>query len=218
MVELLGYAELALHTYDPALDFITGSEVIDQRVYEILVEVSASGAPEAERNAFAELFKAVANEAQALVANNTFRAGTRVSEAEFQSHLLERLQSVLGAANVRTGSEVGGGEMDVVYLDTLTAELKVERTTSASLDNSARYLGQPAQYAAAGGRQLAVLCILDISKRSAPPGVLANGIGLLRPRLAGYEDPAFPTLVGVVIVSGGLPLPSEWAGKRIEVE
>lgn len=217
-VELLGYAELALHAYDPALDFITGSEVIDQRVYEVLVRVGASGAPERERTAFAALFKALANEAQALVANNTFRAGTRVLEAAFQARLLERLQSVLGATNVRTGSEVGGGEMDIVYLDTMTAELKVERATPASLDNAAKYLGQPAQYAAAGGRQLAILGVLDISKRSSPPGLLANGIGVLRPRLAGYEGPEFPTLVGVVIVSGGLPLPSEWSGTRVDVE
>jgi hypothetical protein len=217
-VELLGYAELALHAYDPALDFITGSEVIDQRVYEVLVEVGASGAPEPERNAFADLFKALADEAQALVANNTFRAGTPVLEAAFQARLLERLQSVLGATNVRTGSEVGGGEMDVVYLDTMTAELKVERATPASLDHAAKYLGQPTQYAAAAGRQLAILCILDVSKRSAPPGLLANGIGILRPRLAGSDQPAFPTLVGVVIVSGGLPLPSEWSGTRVEVE
>jgi hypothetical protein len=117
-VEVLGYAELALHAYDPSLDFITGSEVIDRRVYEVLVEVSASGAPEAERDAFAALFKTLANEAQALVANRTFRAGEHVLESQFQTRLLERAQSVLGASNVRTGTEIGGGEMDIVYLDT----------------------------------------------------------------------------------------------------
>lgn len=218
VVEVLGYAELALHAYDPSLDFITGSEVIDRRVYEVLVEVNASGAGNAERDGFAVLFKTLANEAQALVANRTFRAGEHVLESQFQARLLERAQSVLGAANVRTGSEVGGGEMDIVYLDTLTAELKVERQTAATLDRATHYLGQPAQYASSAGRQLSILCILDITDRDAPVGVLANGIGLLHPKLAGLDDPAYPSLVGVIIVSGGLPLPSEWAGKRIDVQ
>lgn len=214
-IEVVGYAELALHAYDPAVDYITGSEVIDQRVHEVLLAVGASGAPEAERKAFADLFITLANEAQILVANRTFRGGQPVLEAEFQSRLLERAQSELGATNVRTGAEVGGGEMDIVYLDDFTAELKIERNTPASLDRAAAYLGQPAQYAAGAGRQLSILCILDISERAAPVGVLANGIGLLRPALAGLEDPDYPALVGVIIVSGGLPLPSAWAGKRV---
>jgi hypothetical protein len=214
-VDVLGYSELALLTYDPALDYITGSEVIDRRVYEVLREVNDSGAPESERRAFSDLFKALANQAQMLVANNTFRAGKRVLEADFQARLLEGAESLLGAANVRTGAEVAGGEMDIVYLDTLTAELKVERDTSATIDNASRYLGQPIQYASATGRQLSILCILDITERDTPVGVLANGIGLLRPRLSGQDDPAYPSLVGVIIVSAGLPLPSDWSGTAI---
>ena len=217
-IEVLGYSELALHAYDPAVAYITGSEVIDQRVWEVLVEVGSSGAPTAERDAFAQLFRTLANEAQKLVANRTFRSGEHVREAEFQQRLLEGAQSALGATNVRTGTDVGGGTMDIVYLDTLTAELKVERQTPATLERAHLYLGQPAQYAAGAGRQLSILCILDITKRAAPVGVLANHIGVFRPVLAGMEDPSYPALVGVIIVSGGLPLPSDWAGTRVATE
>lgn len=217
-IEVLGYAELALYAYDPARDYITGSEVIDQRVHEVLVDIGGSGALQGEREAFAKLFKTLANEAQVLVANRHFRAGERVREADFQARLLERAQSVLGAANVRTGAEVGGGEMDIVYLDTLTAELKVESATPATLENAAKYLGQPVQYASGAGRQLSILCILDVTERSAPVGVLANGIGVLRPMLAGLENPDYPALVGVIIVSAGLPLPSDWAGQRVAID
>jgi hypothetical protein len=216
-IEVLGYSELALHAYDPAVDYITGSEVIDQRVWEVLVEVGSSGVPTAERDAFGRLFRTLANEAQKLVANRTFRSGEHVREAEFQQRLLEGAQSVLGAANVRTGTDVAGGTMDIVYLDTLTAELKVERETPATLERAPRYLGQPAQYAAGAGRQLSILCILDVTDRAAPVGVLANNIGVLRPALAGMEDPSYPTLVGVIVASGGLPLPSDWAGTRVAV-
>jgi hypothetical protein len=217
-VEVLGYSELALHCYDPAVAYVTGSEVIDRRVYEVLVEVNGSDAPEGERRAFGDLFQTLANEAQIIVADGIFRAGEHVREADFQQRLLERTQSVLGAANVRTGTEVGGGQMDIVYLDTITAELKVEREVPATLDRAALYLGQPAHYAQAGGHQLSILCILDVSPRAAPPGVLANGIGLLRPRLAGLEDPQFPSLAGVIVISAGLPLPSEWAGRRVAIQ
>lgn len=214
-VAVLGYSVLGLLTYNPALDYITGSEVIDRRVYDVLREVNDSGVPEAERRAFSDLFKTLANEAQFLVANNTFRSGTSVMETEFQARLLERAQSRLGATNMRTGAEVGGGEMDLVYLDTLTAELKVERTTTATLSNANRYLGQPTQYASAAGRQLSILCILDLTERDTPVGVLANGIGLLKPRVPGDDDPTYPSLVGVIIISAGLPLPSDWSGKPV---
>jgi hypothetical protein len=214
-VAVLGYSVLSLLTYNPALDYITGSEVIDRRVYDVLREVNDSGIPEAERRAFSDLFKTLANEAQILVANNTFRSGTSVMEAEFQTRLLERAQSRLGATNVRTGAEVGGGEMDLVYLDTLTAELKVERTIAARLNNANRYLGQPTQYASATGRQLSILCILDLTERDTPVGVLANGIGLLKPCIPGDDAPTYPSLVGVIIVSAGLPLPSDWSGKPV---
>jgi hypothetical protein len=61
-----------------------------------------------------------------------------------------------------------------------------------------------------------MLCILDVTERDTPVGVLANGIGLFRPKLAGLDEPTYPSLVGVIIVNGGLPLPSEWSGKRVE--
>jgi hypothetical protein len=215
-IEVLGYSELALHVYDPALDYVTGSNVIDRRVYEVLVDVKGSGAREHEGRAFSDLFRVLANEAQIIVANRLFRSGEHVLEANFQQELLERVQSRLGAANVRTGTEVGGGEMDIVYLDTITAELKVERDTPATVDRAPSYLGQPAHYAAAAGEQLSILCILDVSPKSAPPGNLANGIHLLRPRLLDLDAPEYPSLVGVIIVSGGLPLPSEWSGRRID--
>jgi hypothetical protein len=116
---------------------------------------------------------------------------------------------------VAEGTEIGGGEMDIVFKQMLNAELKVERSTPVTLDRAASYLGQPTQYASTGGRQLSILCILDVTEKAAPIGVLANGIGLMRPKLAGLDDPEYPALVGVVIVPGGLPLPSDWSGTQV---
>lgn len=31
-------------------------------------------------------------------------------------------------------------------------------------------------------------------------------------------NPSYPALVGVIIVNGGLPLPSDWAGTRVATE
>jgi hypothetical protein len=59
--------------------------------------------------------------------------------------------------------------------------------------------------------------ILDHARKASPPGVVENYIGWLRPKLHGLDDPNYPSLVGVLIVNGNLPVPSTWSRRPIEV-
>jgi hypothetical protein len=63
-----------------------------------------------------------------------------------------------------------------------------------------------------------VLVVFDHGRKEAPPGVIDNCIGWLRPRLHGLKDPRYPSLVGVLIVNTNLPIPSAWSRRRVEVE
>lgn len=93
----------------------------------------------------------------------------------------------------------------------MVAELKVERDKVPTLGNAVNYLSQATQYASGGQRQLSILIILDMTAKTKPPGVLANTIDWLVPRLHGLDDPAFPSRTAVLIIDANLPRPSDWS-------
>jgi hypothetical protein len=91
------------------------------------------------------------------------------------------------------------------------AELKVARQTASTVETSHKYLGQPADYAADIGSQLSILVVLDMTPKQTPPGVLENYLGWMKPAVAGLHDARYPSLVGVIIINGNLPVPSGYA-------
>lgn len=50
-----------------------------------------------------------------------------------------------------------------------------------------------------------------MTPKKIPPGVLENYLGWMKPALAGLDDPRFPSLVGVIIINGNLPVPSGYS-------
>ena len=57
-----------------------------------------------------------------------------------------------------------------------------------------------------------------MSPKLAPPGTLENDVWLMEPATHGRTDPAYPSTVGVVVISANNRVPSGWAGKRIEAK
>lgn len=212
-VPIAGVTELQLRTLDPTRDDLGGVQTYGL-VDRMLADLHETDIPQPERAAFARFFSGIVRAAAQMFASRTYPEGANVSEAEFQRDLLTRLSMIPElAGRVTEGSEVGGGETDLAF-DGIVCENKVERTTTPTVTGAVRYLGQPTTYASAGGRQLSILCILDLTTREEPSAVLANYVGWLDPSAHGLEDPAFPSRVGVVIVPGNLPLPSDWQGRR----
>jgi len=100
--------------------------------------------------------------------------------------------------------------LDIIH-DRINAELKVARQTAVTVETSHKYLGQPADYASDTGSQLSILVVLDMTPKKTPPGVLENYLGFMKPAVAGLDDPRFPSLVGVIIINGNLPVPSGYS-------
>jgi hypothetical protein len=58
---------------------------------------------------------------------------------------------------------------------------------------------------------ISMLVVLDDSSESAPPGVLSNGLGWLRPLLHSLTDARHPAMVAVVIIPIHFPTHSTWS-------
>lgn len=210
-IALLGHPRIEVRTFDPASDIPTGAPSLDERIGQMLAELRDEGIARSEEEAFGRFLGAVARAGSRIEAEREFPRGSKPSEAEFQKAMLVRLgmASELGG-RVSEHAWQGGGATDLSH-DGVVAELKVERTNPATLERARNYLAQTTQYASAGQRQLSILAILDTTPKDAPPGVLANSVGWLVPRLSGLEDPAYPSKIAVVILKGGLPRPSDWS-------
>lgn len=216
VVETAGYAELRIRAFDPSRDELSGHSQLDERLVGMLSALHDPAILDGDARAFCRFFTAITRAAVKMQADNLFRRGENIRESGFQEELFDRLldDPSLGK-RVRREEPRSGGFADLVH-DGIVAELKIERKTPATVENAVRYLGQPVQYATSGGSQLSILCILDVCAKEAPAGVLENYVDWLKPAVHGLHDSKYPSLVGVIILNGNLPLPSGWAGRRIE--
>ncbi len=211
-----GYSSLRVRTFDPSRDMLAGQPLLDGRVSQMFSELrERNDVQDDEKEAFFRFFGAVVRAALRIQEGRRFPAGSNPSEADFQSALLDLLSAdPLVAGQVKEKTAAGGGEVDLIF-NHITCELKVERDSPASPDSAVGYIGQPVQYASGSGSQLSILCILDMTPKQSPVGALPNYITWLSPLLHGLTDPSYPALVGVVIVNGNQPLPSDWTRRRV---
>jgi hypothetical protein len=79
------------------------------------------------------------------------------------------------------------------------------------IDDADRFVRQPTQYASAGDCPISVLTILDDSPKSDPPGVASNYMRWAMPQLHGASQPSTVSMVAVVIIPIGFPVPSYWS-------
>lgn len=211
-IPVLGYETFAVRAYDPTLDVVTGVEVLDGRLRDIFATIRGK-VPADELSAFARLMSATCRAAVRIQADNVFGKGTKVPEDHFQ----DQMQARLGMASELQGRlhrrHQAGGITDLIH-DDIVLELKVEKGTPVTIERASHYVGQPVQYATGGGRQLSLLCILDMSTKAAPLGILANSVYLLEPETH-PGDAEHPSWVGVIVIGGNLPVPSDWSGKSI---
>lgn len=211
IANLIGHPQLRVRTFDPAADVITGAPALDEHILRLLSKLREEGIAPSEQEAFGRFLGAINRAGVAMAWEREFPEGTRPTEARFQDELRKRLKMAteLGGRLAEHAWQ-GGGQTDLAH-DEVVAELKVERDTPATIDTATKYLAQSTQYASGGQRQLSILVILDMTSKDEPPGVLANSVGIIEPKLHGLDDPAYPSRVAVVIINGALPLPSDWS-------
>lgn len=215
VADIAGHPSLALRPFDASRDLMTDLPSVDARLLEIFAAVSGQGFPDADVAAWARFLTSIVHAAEKIQFDQTYRRGSRITERQFHNDLEQRLlfDPRLDGRVIR-GTRQALGILDLDH-DSINAELKVAKSYPVTIDNSHKFLGQPVQYATGVGRRLAILAVLDMSAKSAPPGVLENHIWLMRPSLCGLADPAYPSLVAVVVINANLPTPSTWSRKRI---
>lgn len=214
-VDVAGYDEVVVRAHDETRDGLTERRVVDERLLQLFAAVPTDVADE-EVQAFARVFTAIVRQGLALQFDRGYKRGSRVRERDFHDDLERRLLAdpALGGRLTR-GDRAALGFLDLQH-DGITAELKVERREAVQVETSHRYLGQPTQYATGGSKRLSILVVLDMAAPDAPSGVLSNYLGIMVPALHGLSDPAYPSLVGVVILNGNDPVPSAWSRRRID--
>jgi hypothetical protein len=210
-VAVAGYRRLRLRPFDPARDRLTEHPQTDQRLLEMYDALASPAFDTQDVRTFCTFFSACVTAAQSIMFDKTFRRGTRVTEPQFHDELEQRLRNdpTLGGRLTRRDAVAGG--FDDLLHDSLIAELKVERRKAVSVDECAKYLGQPVQYGVGCGSQLSILVVLDHSAKQAPPGVIDNYVGWLQPALHGLSVQRYPSMVGVLIINSNLPVPSTWS-------
>ncbi|MET9221726.1 hypothetical protein ABZX65_23565 [Streptomyces sp. NPDC003300] len=213
--DLAGYPELRLRPFDSTRDALTSLPQMDFRLLTLHERVREFTEDEETLQAFGRLLAAVTAVAAELTYDQLFRRGRYVTEARFHDEVEQRLQQdpLLGG-RVARATRQGLGITDVVH-DGVTCELKVERSKHFDIDRSRRYLGQPTQYASAVQQQLSILLVLDSTRKTQPVGMQENYLWLMRPELHGAPDAPAPSLVAVVVVNAGLPVPSNWSRRTI---
>jgi hypothetical protein len=211
---VIGYHKLRVRVSDPTrTPLLSKYPALDERIVEVLDEISRTtpGVNQKHLGDFIALLGGVANYMGICLQQAVYKEGQEISEAQFQSDLLDHLRSLLGS-EVQEAPKQGGGPTDVQYRS-VTAELKVERDVSDRAKMVDRFLNQPTQYSSANGAQLGVLCILDLTPKERPPANPRNNILLKTPSVHGFPEgsPPYPTKIAAVIIDGNLRLPSSYS-------
>jgi len=216
--DVAGHRQLRIRPFDASVDVLTGWSSVDERLLSRYERLHTANYGEDEIQAYCRLLTAVCRAGFRMSYEQAYRAGARVSERQFHNDLEARLLAdpELGG-RVERGTRAALGFLDLRH-DRVTAELKVELRTAVTEERSPKYLGQPTQYAAADGARLSLLVVLDMSCKTSPIGTPENYIWDLQPRLHGLTNPEAPSLTTVVVVNGGLPTPSTWSRRKIEIE
>jgi hypothetical protein len=211
VLPVAGHSELRLRPFDATTDALTRRPQLDERIVRMYTVLHSMDLNSDDVQAFCRLYTAIADKAVDMQFHRAYRRGAHVTERAFHDDLFNRLladPSLEG--RVQRGNRTAGGFLDILH-DRINAELKVARQTTVTVETSHKYLGQPTDYAADTGAQLSILVVLEMTRKHTPPGVLENYLGWMKPELIGLDDARFPSLVGVIIINGDLPVPSGYS-------
>jgi hypothetical protein len=211
---IVGYHELRVKVSDKTrTPLLARYRSIDARNYEMIegINRSVTGLDQQHLADFVEALGAVTNYLGFSLQQAHYGEGLVIKEQDFQGDLLRHLRTLLGE-DVQEAPKQGGGPTDIQYR-TVTIELKVEKEISDRRKMAEKYVGQTTQYSSAGGAQLGILCILDLTEKHSPPASPQNQITLETPHLHGFDESEapFPTKIAMVVVDGNLRWPSNYS-------
>lgn len=205
---LVGHRSLRITTFDPST-LRSGQPMVAQRIIDLLAELDAKipTLPAQDRRNLIYLLDATARFAALANERDDLRG---LKELGFQAKLKQAfIQDRFIGLRIQEGRKLGAGTTDLV-LERIVDELKINHK-GIDIDDADRYVRQPTQYASAGDCPISMLTILDDSPKVDPPGIQSNYMRWAYPKLHGASRPGVPSMVAVVIIPIGFPVPSEWS-------
>jgi hypothetical protein len=208
---VVGQRSLRVTTFDPST-LRSGQPMVALRIIELLAELDAKipTLPSQDRRNLIHLldatarFAALANERDDLYG---------LDERGFQAKLKQAfVQDSFIGRRIQEAPKLGAGTTDLLF-ERIVDELKIDHN-GIGIDEADRYVKQPTQYASAGDCPISMLTILDDSPKSDPPGVQSNYMRWAYPKLHGASNPRVPSMVAVVIIPIGFPVPSKWSARK----
>jgi hypothetical protein len=213
---VVGQRSLRVSTFDPVVVGV-GQPMVAQRIVELLAEMDAriKDLPRQDRLDLIHLLEATAR-FQALANERADLRG--IDEAGFQAKLKQALvQDRFIGTRIQEAPKLAAGTTDLL-LGRVVDELKVSRT-AIDIDDADKFVRQATQYASAGDCPVSILTVLDDSPKKDPEGVMANYMRWAIPKLHGTIQPQIPSMVAVVIIRVGFPIPSAFSKRPLgEVE
>ena len=213
---IIGYDQLILKVLDPNSSyFVTGFKKMNKIVLEMANTINKE-LPEIdsqEKDNFLKLLSGILNYQGYCMQQGKYKRQEKVLEDTFRDDLIQHLIGVpyIGE-EVSKEAHLAGGRIEIGYRG-IIVELKVEYTISDRDRLYKKYGKQPIAYASGDSKQLAILCILDLTEKSLPPATPQNNIKLLTPEIHGFEGKEldFPSKLAMVIIDGNTKSPSDYS-------
>ena len=216
VIEVAGCTRIRLRPFDQSRDFVTQHHQTNERLLTMFGRLDSAEFTTQDVRAFCRVFASCVRAAQRIMFTKRFMRSGYVSEGLFHDEMEQLMRDDPELEGRLSRRDAVAGGFDDLLHDDIIVELKVERQAPATVERSSKYIGQPTQYGVGRGSQLSVLVVLDHTRKTSPPGVIENYVGWMQPRLHGLDDPAYPSLVGVLIINTNLPVPSAWSRRQIE--
>ena len=197
-VAVVGHRNLRLNGIDRP---ITGYEGVDRRLLEIRdVLRQRPLVTAADVTNVLTLVAALGSLAGQAVQDNLF--SQPLNERAFQNHVRGYLrQRPEIGPRLEEHPRAAGGETDL-SLERIRLELKSEKGRPLRFADCQQFVGQTSTYAAGSDKRVAVLCVLDGSRKFEQPFPADEGIGILR-----TDDDA--VAVVTILIQGNFVRPSD---------
>jgi len=212
---IIGYDELKVKVLNEySFPLLSRFPQLHQKIITIWGEIAREmkSVPDEERDDFLLLLSALLNYQGYCAQFGVFKNKETVKELEFRDLLIQFLSADprLTKTIVKEG-ELAGGKVEINYAG-IVAELKVEDKIAERKTIIENHQKQTAAYATGAQKQLSILCILDLTRKTLPPALPANNVFFIEPAYHGFKTraPELASRMAVVFIDGNTPKPSEY--------
>jgi hypothetical protein len=212
---VIGYDQLVAKVLDPnSNEFMTGFSSMTSALADIVIKLSKElpMLDKRERDDFLKLVRGILNYLGYCLQHGIYKNEKSIAESVFRDRMIQHLVGIpyLGEDVIKE-AELAGGRVEISYHG-ITAELKSETQISDRKQMMEKYGNQALAYASGNGKQLSILCILDLTEKLRPPAPSRNNVVFRSMDVHGFDSEIeFPAKQVVVFIDGNTIKPSDYS-------